>query len=217
GAAARRRARHRERRGARHRIMTVRVGLAALAAAVLLAGCGAVPAAPRSSGAYEQCDSEALPAAREAIARGDDAAAIPALRRLVAECPDYVRGHLLYQQEAARLGGEAEAEMRSFYSALPDRPGSPVGPFVRAMLAPSDAERLALLDVALERDRSFHFGYVERAKLWEANDRISSALENYEQAVAAKPDHPEANLGLARVLEQLGRAEEAERHYRTYV
>lgn len=199
--------------------------VSSVVAALLLlssaASCVSMSSIAPASDLYERCDDEAaieaLAAARQSIALGDDARAVPQLRDVVSRCPSFVPGHLLYQDCAIRIGGSAERAMREYYAESSDDSASPVGPFVRSRLAVDDATRVELLDLALRRDRSFYYAYEAKAALWRRLHRSAQALEMLQDAVAAKADFAPANLALAEVLEDLGRGAESRTYYENYV
>jgi Flp pilus assembly protein TadD len=195
----------------------VRVGLGVVAVAALVSGCAPTSQVRRSRGEYEICASDALDRARAKLAVGDDEDALVDLRLVVEECSDFAPGHILYQDTALELGGREEELMRAHYASFPDDPSSPIPPFVHARLAPSPAEARDLYEAALAVDSSFHFAYYELGELMRRVDRTSLALENLQNAVRSRPDHPESNLALAQVLVELGRVEEARPRYATYL
>jgi tetratricopeptide (TPR) repeat protein len=175
----------------------------------------------RAGDRYEACRD---PAATRAWARadrfhaeGDDVAACAAARAAIAACPDLVPAHLLLRNAAQRAGGDLEEAMRAFYAAWPDRPTSPVPPFMRALLAQDDSVRVAALEQAIGRDRSFYYAYTELASIYRNLGRTGLALEMLQSAVAARPEYAPANVALAQVLEDLGRFAEAESYYELYV
>jgi Flp pilus assembly protein TadD len=191
--------------------------------AVLLAAlsaCTVTTSVGRADDRYETCDPSARDAyaeAQRAILSGTPADALPHLRRVVELSPDFVPAHIQYQDVARELGGAAEESMRTFYAAWPADSSSPVGPFLKARLAPSDEDRMKGLERAIENDDSFYFAYQLQAEFWIRYGRTSNALELLQKAFSSKPDYAPANIALAEILESLGRGAEARRHYENYV
>ena len=195
--------------------------------AALLASCANVDVPPIAGDRYDRCDDPSFEQATRALAAGDLEAALAALQRAVSACPNHVPAHQLWIRLARDQGGAAEAAMRNHYASWPDRGDSPVVPYVQSLLAyrrveggsPQDVDslRVAQLEEAIARDRSFHHAYLDLAEIWGRNDRIAKQLDYLEKAVQAKPDAPLANLALARVLVSLGRGEEAVPRYERYL
>lgn len=201
------------------------LSLGAVAALALLVGAGCVvtgkPLLPAASDRYDTCADpvfvEAVQRARALLDQRNEAQALPALRSAVEACPDHVPSHLLYQETAEKLGGEALESMRRYYAELPDRPRSPVVPFCRARLAQDDHTRLELLRTAAERDPSFYFAQLAIARVNRGLGRLDVAEEALGRALAARPRHLESNLEMALVLMDLGRYGRAEPYLANYV
>jgi tetratricopeptide (TPR) repeat protein len=172
---------------------------------------------PAKPGAHRTCEDPAWPRAEQAAAAGDAATACAALRQVVERCPDFVPAHALWIRTALAAGGALEDDLRGFYAAWPDRPGSPVAPWVRARLESSDSRQVELLEVAVARDPSFGPAYLDLAAIWARSDRTAKQLDYLEKAVAADPGSPEANLAMARLLATIGRGEEAAGYFGTYL
>ncbi len=197
------------------------VGIAEVCVALALAACQAGPGIGPANESFERCGD---PAGREAfdraaalLERDRVAEAVPLLVQTVEACPQFVPGHLAYQDRAREVGGEVEAAMRAYYEALEDTPPSPVVPYLRARLLEEAAEALPWLQVALDRDETFYFAHLEKARIMRSINRTTDALQSLQCAVAARPDCPHGNLHLAEVLVSLGRAREAAPHYKKYV
>lgn len=197
--------------------------LALAAAPLLLAACVVTgkPLLPNASDRYETCTLpafvEAAGRARALLDERKEVEALPFLQRAAELGPDHVPTQRLYQETALKLGGEAEADMRRFYAAMPDRPNSPVVPYVRARLAEDDHTRLSLLSAAVERDPSFYFAHLATARINRDLGRLDLALAAMERALAARPKHLESNLEMALVLIDLGRFAAAEPYLSNYV
>jgi tetratricopeptide (TPR) repeat protein len=195
---------------------TSRFGLVVLLGA--LGACDVLPDVQKSR--YDRCDSpggEELRVEAERLQAQDDReGALAALRELVTECPDYVPGHRSYIEYARRIGGEAEKAMERYYLDLKDRPDSPVVPYVKAAVVPSEQERLALLEESTRRDSSFHWGFLSLGRVMQRPSvrKPGQALEQFAKAVAVAPDCAPCNLEYAEALAEVGRVEEAELHYR---
>ncbi|MCA8943022.1 MAG: tetratricopeptide repeat protein [Planctomycetes bacterium] len=195
--------------------------IAAVASVVALLGCQSGPSVEPAKPEFEACDdAEALAAyqhARALVGQRRFLPAVPLLRRVVEACPEFVPGHVLYQDAAMEVGVEIEASMRGYYSSLPDDGRSPIVPYVRSRLTEEPSEKIPELDEAIARDRSFHLAYLDKAIALRAIGRTSEALDMLQHAVAAQPTCAAANKELAEVLAGLGRAEEAASRYAAYL
>ena len=183
-------------------------------------GCASGPAVGRADERFERCSDPAAQEAydrAEALAqRGRQAESIQYYRTVVSTCVDYLPAHVRYQDVALALGGVAEQDMRVFYAQRADQSGSPVQPYLVSRLVDDDADRLPLLAMAIERDRSFFRAYLDRAMIYKDINRIEVALDNLDRAVATNCNDPVANRELAEVLYGLGRGEEAASYFESY-
>lgn len=190
---------------------------------LLLAACSELPL--RQLGAtdpatYGLCDD---PAAREAweraavaLAKGDDAGALPDLLACVKACPDFVRGHIAYQDCSRRLGGEFERAMVTNYLSAPERQ-SPVPAYLKARLADTPYGQCNALEAILKRDPSFAWAHLSRGRVTRLQGRLLPALDMLAAASVNDPELYEAKLERAQVLAELGRDAEAATQYRAYL
>lgn len=196
---------------------TVAVVLLALSAACTSGPPADLPIDDR----YAECASAAGQQARREAARalvdGDAAAAVAALRRALAACPEHLPTHVLYIETATQAGGELAGEMRRFYAGMADDGTSPLVPYLRAKLEPVEVTRLELLQQALERDPQFHAAHAARGDIYGGLGKPDVAIEAYEAALAIQPASHDARKALAEQLFELGRFGQAERHYATYL
>lgn len=207
--------------GARARL----VSASACAAVLACVPTGCLFGPRRSPGAvdpavYATCDdpegTAAWQRAQQALARGDDAAALPDLILCATRCPDLVRAHLAYQDVARRIGGDAAKAMVAFYVDAPPRP-SPVAGYLRARLADTAYAQSNALDEILKADDSFAWAHLSRARIQRTQGRLAEALAAYETALVNDPALLEARLERAQVLVELGRYEEAANDYSAYL
>ncbi len=193
---------------------------------VLLALVAACNTGPRRSDnavdplVYTRCqDPEGQAAwarAQTALARGDDAAAMPDLVLATVRCPDLVRAHLARQDAARRLGGAALAAMVEFYVALPPR-NSPVPDYMKARLAETPYAQSNALQAIVAKDPSFAWAHLSLARVTRRQGRLLPALEMYEAALVNDSQLFEARRERAQVLAELGREAEAAIDYKTYL
>jgi tetratricopeptide (TPR) repeat protein len=169
---------------------------------------------------YAACDDvEALAAWQRAqgwLAQGKDTDALPELVTCTARCPDLVRAHAAYQDCAKRLGGEAMRKMLAFYRQLADRP-SPVPAYLRARLADTSYAQCNALEAIVQRDPSFAWAHLSRARVTRRQGRLQQALDMFAAAIVNDPELSEARLERAQVLVDLGRGEEAALDFRRYL
>ena len=195
----------------------------ALLVATLLGGCQGGPRRSDDAvdpGVYVACrDAEAMAAwerARARLAAGDDAGALPDLLVCVQRCPDLVRAHAAYQDCARRLGGETAQAMIDFYQKAKARP-SPVVDYLKARLAETSYAQCNALEAILQKDPSFAWAHLSRARVTRLQGRLLQALDMFAAAIVNDPQLHEAKLERAQVLEELGRDEEAAVDYRNYL
>lgn len=195
----------------------------AAGAGLLLAACASSPQRRLDATdptAYGLCadaaGQQAWQRATAALAKADDAAALPDLIACVKACPDFVRGHIAYQDCARRLGGEVERAMVVSYLAEPER-ASPVPSYLKARLADTPYAQCNALEAILKRDPSFAWAHLSRGRVTRLQGRLLPALDMFAAAAVNDPDLHEAKLERAQVLAELGRDAEAATQYRSYV
>jgi hypothetical protein len=214
--------------------MTAAVRLAALAVALGLAACAAAPSTAAPAPASEPCRDErallawrragkALADAAAAVAAGDatalaqgDAAAVLDLAVVVAGCPEFVRGHVAYQDVALRLGGMAAARMRAAYEGLRDD-GLPREAYCKARLLPTAYAQSAAFDALLARAPRFAWVRLSQARIARGQGRLLAALDGLASALRDDPELHEARRERAEALAELGRDTEAAADYRLYL
>jgi tetratricopeptide (TPR) repeat protein len=196
-------------------------GIAA-ALAVLLAGCAAGPQRREDAvdpAVYATCqDAEGEAAwtrARAALARGDDAAALPDLQLAVRQCPLLVRAHLAYQDAARRAGGATAQAMVDYYTGLAGT--SPVPAYCRARLADTSYAQANALQRILADDPSFAWAHLSLARVTRRQGRLLPAVDMYQLAIVNDPQLHEARRERAQVLAELGREAEAANDYQAYL
>ena len=166
------------------------------------------------------CDDAAARAAwrtaREAIARGDDRAALPQLQRAIEGCPELVRAHCAYQDAARRLGGDAMEKMVSQYAAAPAG-AAPLATYLRARLAETAYAQANDLKRLLEQHPGFGWARLSLARIDRGQGRLAEALRGFERVRRTDPELVEASLERAQVLVELGRVREAARDYEAYL
>jgi tetratricopeptide (TPR) repeat protein len=180
-----------------------------------LGGCstprvGPLPASDR----YEICQPEMVgwdfAEAQREIDAGNHAEGLALLRKVLLACPEFMPAHLAYQRAAREQVGAAHQEMIEFYTDANQLPGSPVAPFMKALLATEDFDRLQLLEESVNRDRSFYYGHLELGRLRRSLSKPQLAMPHLRDALQARESFAEAKKELAGVLEELGQYEEAE-------
>lgn len=194
-----------------------------LAGLLFLGSCSQVPQRRLDATdptAYGLCSDSAAREAWEranlALAKGDDAGALPDLIACVKGCPDFVRGHVAYQDCARRLGGEVERAMVTLYLSTPERP-SPVPAYLKARLAETPYAQCNALEAILKRDPSFAWAHLSRGRVTRLQGRLLPALDMLAAATVNDPELHEAKLERAQVLAELGRDAEAAAQYRAYL
>lgn len=156
----------------------------------------------------------------EALVRlqaGKDREALPLLRDVIDRCPDHVVAHRYYQEAALHLGGDAAAEMASYYRKLPDRADSPVPSYAKAALLATDFERSQALSKLLSRFETFPWGHLSMARVQRRIGRLKEAAESYRRTLELHRGLLEAYLELAETLVELGQYQEAAAAYDNYL
>ncbi len=170
---------------------------------------------------YERCDDPkadlALAQADKLMRLGGYRDALPLLREVLVHCPNHVPTHMLYQDTAKRVGGDAERAMRSYYLQLEDNVQSPLVPFLRARLARHEVECRDYLLVALRRDRRFVWAHLEMARMRRSVNQPEVALAEIENALALRPGFVPAQKEIAELYLELDRPELAEPYYESYL
>jgi len=201
------------------------IGRASLVTALLVIA-GACATGARGGGAgidprrydlgQDPVGTSAWQRASGSLRTGDDVGAIPELLQLVRACPDFVRGHLAYQDAATRLGGAVRQAMVDHYTALPLREG-PVAAYCRARLLDTDYAQDNALAAILVEHPSFAWAHLSRARVSRQRGRLLPSLDMYSAALVHDAKLFEARLERAQVLVELGRDMEAVREYRDYL
>lgn len=189
----------------------------------LLAACQAgPPVAPegvdptRFSVAQDPVGQQAWEQARQCLARGERAAALPLLQQAVQRCPDLVRAHLAYQDAARSEGGAALQAMLDYYRTLPDR-DSPVPAYCRARLAETAYSQGTALQAIVAKHPTFAWGHLSLARVARRKGQLLQAIDGFRAASHRDPDLTEARLERAQVLAEVGRNEEAAVDFETYL
>ncbi|MGA0058263.1 MAG: tetratricopeptide repeat protein [Planctomycetota bacterium] len=188
-----------------------------LACALLLGGCHElpVPPLPVALGAdYEACLDARFEEALRLAEAGSDEQACRLFEEVAGACPLAWRVRAAWVRVAMRAGGDLERRLRAFHEA--DTKG-PIDPWVRSRIEKVDSRRVDLLERAVAADGSFHPAYLDLAEIWGRSDRTAIQLGYLEKAVSARPDFPEANLALGRLLVSIGRTEGAVSCYEAYL
>ncbi|MFN7670475.1 MAG: tetratricopeptide repeat protein [Planctomycetota bacterium] len=214
--------------------MTRRWRLAACAGALALAACGATSTVAGPAAAVEPCADEAaqvawrrasaaLADAAAAAAAGDpaaiargDVAALPYLEVVATGCPDFVRGHVAFQDAALRVGGPAAARMRAVYEQRRDD-GTECAAYCAARLLPTVYAQSAAFDALLARAPRFAWARLSQARIARSQGRLLAALDGLALALRDAPDLHEARRERAEALAELGRDGEAAAEYRLYL
>ncbi len=168
-----------------------------------------VCALPESAAAYQQ--------ARLHTNAGEYEQALPLLRSTVLACPEFIRGHLLYQDAAIDAGAAGEAAMREYYASFDHAGDQALVLYLRSRLVDNNRDRLDLLNRVVAWDETFYRAYVDKAAVYRRSQRTGRALDELRNAVMAEPASIAANQAIAEVMVQLGRYSEAAGHYRTLV
>src|SRR5712671_5392176 len=148
---------------------------------------------------------------------GRDAAAVPLLQQLVQRSPEFVRGHLEYQDAAKRVGGAELEQMRDYYRALPDAAASVVPAYAKARQLESTSSRLRALKEIQQRDGSFYYANFSLGRLLRSIGRLSDAVDSFRRALAYNGELLPAHLELAETLVEWGKYSEAQSHYENYL
>lgn len=192
--------------------MRIRLRIGRPLAYALLSGlwaCAAVEQLAPIADGYDQCGDRGRWEAELLQRRAEESQARAFLIETIGRCPDFVPAHLALTELGRAEDGTPNPAVVEFYAGWKGRPGSPLPEFVRARLARNDRDRLEALESAIARDASFYYAYLDLAEVWERSDRIAKVVDAYDKASRAKPDSWRAQLGLARALAQIGRAEDA--------
>lgn len=204
--------------------MSPRPGLAVALAALAAAACSIGPRRGDNAvdpAVYTQCtDPEGAAAwrrAQAALASKDDAAALAELLVCTRRCPDLVRAHVAYQDLARTAGGAVEQAMVDHYMQAAGERDSTVTAYLKARLAETSYAQCNALEALLERDPSFAWAHLSRARVTRRQGRLLPALDMYAAAIVNDPLLHEARRERAQVLAELGRDEEAAVDYRAYV
>lgn len=148
---------------------------------------------------------------------GKDRQALPLLRDVIERCPDHVVAHRYFQEAALHVGGDAAAEMTSYYKKLPDRTDSPVPAYAKAALLATDYERSQALSKLLSRFESFPWGHLSLARVQRRIGRLKEAAESYRRTLELHRGLLEAYLELAETLVELGSYQQAAAAYDNYL
>jgi tetratricopeptide (TPR) repeat protein len=187
------------------------LALAALSAACPSTGGGGAGRAERVAAATpceDEAGLEAWEAARAALARQDDRAALPLLRVAVARCERLVRAHVAYQDAARRLGGADEAAMVAFYAAAASGDDAR-STYLRARLAETAYAQANGMRQLLTMDKRFAWAHLSLGQVNRGQGRLSEALADLSAALKSDASLVEARLERASVLVELGRDKEA--------
>ena len=195
-----------------------RMGVALLALAMTPACSlfGGQRAASVESACLDEAAVAAYARARQALAAGDDAGALPDLELCCRKCPELVRAHVDYQDCAKRLGGVSAQAMAAFYQG-PTASRSPVRAYLQARLAETAYAQSSALDVILRADPKFGWAHLSRARVNRGQGRLLAALDMYALAIANDATLFEAAVERAMVLADLGRYEEAAVGFKAYL
>lgn len=201
-----------------------------VAGTVLLALVAACAADPERNepppGRPEPPDSKAaFDRATRLQAQGESAKAVRALRESVQNSSNLAY-HLRYQDAALALSASGDKpvaetiEMRRFYRQRKDDGRSPLTPFLQARLERLDRREepaRVLLEQALRRSPRFYEAQCELGLLWLGVQKFGKAAEWFRVATKTEPGRATAHLALAEVAGELGRWDEAARHYQRYL
>jgi len=170
---------------------------------------------------YERCDEPeagvALAQANKLMRSGGHRDALPLLRDVLSYCPNHVPTHMLYQDTAKHVGGDADRAMRSYYLQLEDNLQSPLVPFLRARLAKHEVECRDYLRMALRRDHRFVWARLEMARMRRSVNQPEVALREIEKALAVRPGFVPAHKEIAELYLELDLPELAEPYYESYL
>ncbi len=170
---------------------------------------------------YERCDEPeakaALAQARKLMRSGGHRDALRLLKDVLSHCPNHVPAHMLYQDTAEQVGGDAERAMRGYYLQLEDNVQSPLVPFLRARLAKHEVECKNYLRTALRRDRRFVWARLEMARMRRSVNQPEVALKEIEKALAVRPGFVPAQKEIAELYLELDRPELAQPYYESYL
>ncbi|MHC4078009.1 MAG: tetratricopeptide repeat protein [Planctomycetota bacterium] len=199
-----------------------RSGLAlVLLAATVPTACRFLPISKIGSLQYERCEDPeakaALAQADKLIRAGGARDALPFLREALKYCPNHVPTHMLYQDKAKSVGGDAETAMRKYYGRLVDNRRSPLVPFLLARLARHEVECKDYLRTALRRDRRFVWARLEMARMRRSVDQPEVALKEIKKALRVRPGFVPAQKEIAELYLELNDPEHAAPYYRSYL
>ncbi|MCA8954324.1 MAG: tetratricopeptide repeat protein [Planctomycetes bacterium] len=194
-----------------------------LLALLALAACAAAPARPADAtdpAIYRRVDP-AIAAewerAQAAFAIDDVDTAWPLLSVIVQKSPDLVRAHLMYQDAAIEIGGEAEAEMRRYYHFLIPERETPVVPYVRARLSDTSYAKGQALQAILRQDPTFGWAHLSLGRVRRGQGQLLAAVDSFQAALRFDDSLHEAQLERAQALADLGRLPEAAANYEDYL
>ncbi len=203
----------------RPRAALVLLSLAAVSAACPSTGGGG-GGARRPTAAAEPCDDEAglaaFRAGRAALARQDDAAALPHLREAVARCGRLVRAPVAYQDAARRRGGAAAPAMVAYYRGAANGDDA-LSTYLRARLAETAYAQANGLRQLLEEHGGFAWAHLSLGQVNRRQGRLSEALADLSLALRSDSSLVEARLERARLLAELGRDKEAAVDFEAYL
>ncbi len=166
--------------------------VAILSAALALSGCRSVLRGSPGGAAYEMSveASRALERARNLSRGGDSAGAALLLEPFLAERPEIVPVHRLYQDLLLRSGPRDALVER--YRAAIENGETAHGLLLLARLLPDGAEADALLSRATDLAPDNAWVRYARGYREQTRGRLEAALAEYERALEADPGFPEA-------------------------
>ncbi|MEE9127700.1 MAG: tetratricopeptide repeat protein [Planctomycetota bacterium] len=170
---------------------------------------------------YERCDdadaAAALSRANKLMRAGGIRDALPLLREALRLCPNHVPTHMLYQDKAREVKGDAEVAMRRYYAGLKDNGRRPLVPFLNARLAKHEVECKDNLNTALRRDSKFVWAHLEMARMRRSVNQPEVALKSIKKALRVRRNFVPAMKEIAELYLLLNDPERAEPYYKRYL
>ena len=140
----------------------------------------------------------------------------PALKKItsaLAEAPDYVEGHHLYQDIRTALD-ETEGVIARYRSRLKRKPDDPVSHYLLGRVVPDLKEKEALFRRAAKLDPKLPWPHYGLGHLYERQRKWLDSEKAFKAAVSLKPTEAPFQHGLGFCYLQQGRNEDAEKAFK---
>jgi len=185
----------------------VMVGVLALMVAAS-SGCNGVPPVDPSLNAPTPRAIDAWRGALDALGRNDLLVAIPQLHEVKTQAPNFIKGHVLYQDAMIEAGRITELEKEY---PLTSESRTALSLTLSSRIAPSERIRINRLRKAIEINP--HLAWAHYALgfeyTWKQESNLVLAEKHLKKAVRIDPDLAEAHVALSLVFRKMFREAEA--------